>query len=80
VAPGDLASASHPAASLLAVFVAMAIAVVAGVTITTYLTRPTADTGTVYQESNANAREGRVSTPGQEPNTNPREGRVPGTG
>jgi hypothetical protein len=78
VAPGDLASASHPAAALVAVFVAMTIAVVAGVTITAYLIRPTADTGTVYQVSNANAREGRVSTPGQEPNTNPHEASVPG--
>jgi hypothetical protein len=73
--PGSVRRARHwlwPATLLIA----MATAAVAGVTVTAHLTRPAPDTGIVYQEPNANTREGRVPTY-QEPNANTREGRVP---
>jgi hypothetical protein len=59
-----------------ALLVAMATAAVAGVAVTAQVTRPAPDTWTVYQEPNANTREGRVPTY-QEPNANTREDRVP---
>jgi hypothetical protein len=61
---------------LAALLAAMAAAAVVGVAVTAQVTRPAPDTGIVYQEPNANTREGRVPTY-QEPNANTREGRVP---
>jgi hypothetical protein len=61
---------------LAALLVAMAAAAVVGVAVAANVTRPAPDTGVVYQEPNANTREGRVPTY-QEPNANTREGRVP---
>jgi hypothetical protein len=61
---------------LAALLVAMAAAAVVGVAVAAQVTRPAPDTGIVYQEPNANSREGRA--PAQtEPNANTREGRLP---
>ena len=61
----------------LAIFLAMVIAGAAGVIVVAQLTGPPTDSGPVYQEPNANTREGRVPpAPYQEPNANTREGRV----
>jgi hypothetical protein len=71
---------SHRILWLLAVFLAVAIAGVAGVAVAAHLTRPAATNPIIYQAPNANTREGRVpSTPVQAPNANTREGRVPST-
>jgi hypothetical protein len=61
---------------LAALLVAMATAAVVGVAVAAQVTRPAPDTWTVYNEPNANTREGRVPTY-EEPNANTREGRVP---
>jgi hypothetical protein len=61
----------------LAIVLAMLAAAVAGVVVAAQLTSPATRTQTVYQEPNANTREGRGATPTQvEPNANTREGRV----
>ncbi len=71
---------THYVAWLVAVFIATAIAVVAGVAITAQPTRPAPANETFYQEPNANTREGRVSaTVYGDPNANTREDRVPTT-
>ncbi|HEY7009234.1 MAG TPA: hypothetical protein VH395_09850 [Jatrophihabitantaceae bacterium] len=63
---------------MIAILVAMAVAALAGVAVATSLTSPATHAQTVYQEPNANTREGRVPAPAQvEPNANIREGRVP---
>jgi hypothetical protein len=61
---------------LAALLVAMAAAAVVGIAVAAQVTRPAPDPWTVYNEPNANTREGRVTTY-QEPNANTREGRVP---
>ena len=62
---------------LLVVLLAMAIAGIVGVAVTSDMTAPPT-TPTVSHEPNANTREGRVPTPTSvEPNANTREGRVP---
>jgi hypothetical protein len=60
---------------LAALLVAMAAAAIVGVAVAAQVTRPPTDAGVVYQEPNANTREGRVPSY-QEPNANTREGRV----
>jgi hypothetical protein len=61
-----------------AIVLAMLAAAVAGVALAAQLTSPATHTQTVYQEPNANDREGRVPTPtAVAPNANAREGRVP---
>jgi hypothetical protein len=61
----------------LAIVLAMLAAAVAGVVVAAQLTNPATRTQTVYQEPNANTREGRVSAAASaEPNANTREGRV----
>jgi hypothetical protein len=63
----------------LAILLAMLIAAAAGVIVVAQLTGPPTDNGPVYQEPNANTREGRVPpAPYQQPNANTREGRVTG--
>ena len=49
---------------LAALLVAMAAAAIVGVAVAAHVTRPATDTWTVYNEPNANTREGRVPANG----------------
>jgi hypothetical protein len=60
----------------LAFLVAIVAATLGGLAIAAQLTNPPSSPRIVYQEPNANTREGRVPAY-QEPNANTREGRVP---
>jgi hypothetical protein len=67
----------HRVLWLILLLIAMAVAAVVGVVVAANVTNPPAPTPVVYQEPNANEREGRVpTTAAQEPNANEREGRV----
>ena len=74
---------------LVSVLIAMVVAIVAGVGLRSYATRPAPSEGTIYRAPNtndgldtpvkvpnANEREGRVTVEPSQPNANTREGRV----
>jgi hypothetical protein len=70
----------HRVLWLVVLLIAMALAGVVGVVVAANVTNPPEPTPVVYEEPNANEREGRVpTTAAQVPNANEREGRVPTT-